>query len=204
MSETGKLIIRDTHSRFGLVSVLLHWTNAAFIFALLYLGIMGGLVIHGGHGKHDALQLHVSLALLALPFFVARIFWRTRHGKPEEPDQSPFMAFVANSVWKLLLVGIVLQMLVGPFLNLTHHRPIELFGLELVPAFLPGNEFLHDKLAKPIHTVVGLSMVGLIGLHAAGAVKHFVIDRDHVLQRILWPFAKASDRAAEPAVSPAE
>ena len=66
------LLIRDTRTRFGLVSVLLHWYVAIVILFIL---LPTGLLIYfiGPHGalrplRADITFFHQSVAITSIPF----------------------------------------------------------------------------------------------------------------------------------------
>jgi cytochrome b561 len=61
--------------------------------------------------------------------------------------------------------------------------PVVLFGVLPLPDFVPVSEPLADVL-KEVHKIAALSMAALVLLHVAGALKHQVIDRDGLMQRM--------------------
>ncbi len=61
--------------------------------------------------------------------------------------------------------------------------PIVLFGLLPLPDFVPVSEGLADVL-KELHELSAFAMAGLVLLHVAGALKHQVVDRDGLMQRM--------------------
>ncbi len=164
-------------------------STPVLIVALLVIGVMSFLAPHGrGTGyRHNLLELHTSIALVALPFILARLLWRMRYGKPRSHgNPHPVAERIADVVWPLLLIGIVLQLLTGPFLYQTHHLPIKLFGFTVVPPLLPRMEDLYTILQRS-HEWIGFALLGLVALHVAGALKHLLIERDGVFSRMLWP-----------------
>jgi cytochrome b561 len=179
---------RDTQTRFGLVSVLLHWINAAFVIALIVIGLMVW-PLPRGPGRSGLLHLHVSLAMTAMPFVVARVIWRLRHGKPRTVEQPKALKLLAEAVWRVLMACLVLQMISGPLLVWLHGRPIEIFGLVSLPTPFAANDGLHEALIKPLHQAVAVILIGVLGLHLLGALKHLLWDRDGVVTRMVWPFA---------------
>src|SRR5258706_8052601 len=82
---TVMLLVKDTKTRFGVVSVLLHWYIAATILFLLLTGETMRYL--GAHGplrpfRESLAQLHMSFAITAVPFILYRIYSRLRSGKP--------------------------------------------------------------------------------------------------------------------------
>ena len=61
--------------------------------------------------------------------------------------------------------------------------PIVLFGLWQLPDFVPVSESLSDVL-KELHEISAFAMAALVLLHVGGALKHQIIDRDGLMQRM--------------------
>ena len=195
----GMLLIKDTPTRFGLVSVLLHWYIAATILFLL----LSGAVIHflGVHGPLRPLResltwWHMSFAVTALPFVFYRIGRRFRHGKPQTHTQHWILKSIADAVWRLLLLVMAAQMFTGPSRQLTRPENVQWFGKTVIAAqqWMAGDwtEFL-----RRLHFYGAMTIACLLILHVGGVLKHLIVNRDHVLQRMLWPFAPKSEAVAD-------
>ena len=61
--------------------------------------------------------------------------------------------------------------------------PVVLFGLWQLPDFVPVSEALADGL-KAAHEFSALSLAALVLLHIGAALKHRLVDRDGLLQRM--------------------
>ena len=66
--------------------------------------------------------------------------------------------------------------------------PVVLFGLLPLPDLVPVDKALAHTL-KEAHELAANAMLGLVLLHVAGALKHALIDRDGLLQR-MSPFGR--------------
>ena len=193
------LLVKDTKTRFGVVSVLLHWYIAATILFLLMTGET--MRILGAHGplrpfRESLALLHMSFAITAVPFILYRICWRLRYGKPKTHTQHWTLALTADTVWRLLLVAMVCQIITGPSRQLLRPEALKWFGFTLIPVQrgLTGDYLEYFRRA---HIYGAATIATLLVLHVGGALKHWVIDRDQVLQRILWPFAPKSEAQIE-------
>jgi len=175
---------RDSKDRFGAVSIGLHWLNALVVVALLILGFIAWPLPRGAE-RSGLLHWHMSLALLLLPFAIARVVWRIRHGKPATEQRNTLLKTVADIVWKVMLTAIVLQMLTGSVLVWMHDRPLEIFGLLTIPSPLPPVGEPQAALVQQVHLVSALVLATAIVVHILGALKHLLIDRDGVTQRML-------------------
>jgi len=189
------LLIKDTKNRFGLISVLLHWYIALTILFLLMTGTgIHFLPVHGPLRplRQSLTWWHMSFAVTAFPLVIFRICWRIHYGKPKSHSQHWLLRSIADAVWVLLLIIMAAQIITGPSRQLTRPEDVQWFGISVVHAqqWMAGNwsEFL-----RRLHFIGAMSIAGLLFLHVGGALKHLLIDRDHVLQRMLWPFAPAAE-----------
>ncbi len=193
------LLIKDTKTRFGLVSVLLHWYIALTILCLLLSG--SGIHFLPAQGplrplRQDLTWWHMSFAVTAVPFVFYRIVWRIHYGKPKTHTQHWLLKSIADVVWVVLLIAMASQIITGPSRQLTRPEDVQWFGITVIPArqWMAGNwtEFL-----RRLHFYGAMTIAGLVVLHVGGVLKHILIDRDHVLQRMLWPFAPKSKSPPE-------
>ena len=174
---------KDSDDSFGRVSIIVHWTSALLVIALLVIGFQAYFLGRGAE-RSALLYLHVSLGLTLIPVHTVRVAWRWRYGKPKTPQSSRILQLLAETVWRLLVFLVAVQLITGPFLVWLHGRPVAWFGLfEIAPPF-HLDEGLHERLVGPIHLAVGLLLVMTIGLHILGALKHLLLDRDHVVGRM--------------------
>jgi cytochrome b561 len=189
------LLIKDTTNRFGVISVLLHWYIALTILFLLMTG--SGIHFLPVHGPLRPLRQsltwwHMSFAVTAFPFVIFRILWRLHYGKPQTHTQHWLLKSIANAVWMLLLAIMAAQIVTGPSRQLTRPEDVQWFGIAVVRAqqWMAGgwSEFL-----RRLHFAGAMTIAGLVVLHIGGVLKHLVISRDHVLLRMVWPFAPASE-----------
>lgn len=184
----------DTKTRFGLLSVLLHWYVAAAVLFLLTTGLI--IYFIGAHGalrplRYDIAYFHMSVALTSIPIFLLRIFWRVRHGKPQTHDLRGAAKLLADSVWRLLLLLLVWQMIWGLLLEELHWFEFVFFRIRIPLFFAEQASYLEN-----IHRWGGMAIGTLLVLHIGGAMKHHFLNRDQVLQNMVRP-AHADDAAAK-------
>ena len=64
------------------------------------------------------------------------------------------------------------------------------FGLFQVPLLgIPVNKYLSDTMAEA-HEIIAWILIALIALHVAGALKHYFINKDRLLHRMLSDLRK--------------
>jgi cytochrome b561/polyisoprenoid-binding protein YceI len=182
--------LTNTHQRYGGIAKGFHWLMALMILTLIGLGLWAEDLPTGTEAelarKAWAFSVHKTLGVAA--FFVAlgRILWALAQPRPGLLNADRRLEnFLAEAVHWLLYGAIVIVPLAGWI----SHAAAEGFapirwplgqGLPLVPKS-PAVEHLFAT----IHVVAGKVLIGAILLHAAGALKHHVIDRDATLRRML-------------------
>lgn len=199
MDAARTLLVKDTGTRFGVISVALHWYVALTILFLLMTGTgIHFLPVHGPLRplRQSLTWRHMSFAVTAVPFVFGRIVWRIHYGKPQTHTQHWMFKYIADAVWILLLIMMASQIITGPSRQLSRPEDVQWFGITVIPAkqWMAGNwtEFL-----RRLHFIGAMTIAGLVTLHIGGALKHFLIDRDGVVQRMLWPVLAKSEVPAE-------
>lgn len=189
------LLIKDTRTRFGLVSVVLHWYIALTILFLLLSGTSIHFVPPQGPLRplrQDLTWWHMSFAVSAALFVIFRIVWRVHYGKPKTHTQHWLLRSIADAVWILLLVAMASQVITGPSRQLTRPEDVQWFGITVIPAkqWMAGD---WTNFLRRLHFIGAMTIAGLVTLHIGGALKHLLIDRDGVVQKMLWPVAPKSE-----------
>lgn len=186
---------KDENARFGIVSVVLHWITAGFVITLLVIGFIVWPLPRGAH-RSSLLYLHVSVAMLALPFVAARIAWRLRNGMPRTVVQPRTLELAAEITWRALLAAIVMQFITGPLIVWMHGRPIEILGVVGIPPPFAPKFWLAAHIVTPLHDIVAVILALLLTAHILGALKHLLYDRDRTVQQMIWPRMQSLAKAA--------
>lgn len=185
--------LHDTASVYGWISILLHWTTAAIIIALWFIGksIMG---LDAGD-VDDRRALHVAIAASAWLVLVFRAVWRFRSGHPHVRGQSAFIHRVAKFTHYAMLTVVLMMLLSGPLLVWSRGNPINLFGILSIPSPLTESESL-SRAAWFLHSNAAMLLFWLVLLHIAGALKHLMFHSDDTVVRMIWP-GKSRARGGE-------
>lgn len=169
--------------RYSRTAVFLHWTLALLIVLTTALG-WRMMAIEDDPGSEQFFALHKSIGLIIATLVAARCVWRLTH-RPE-----PLPAGIA--AWEIRLAGwihglLYLLMVILPvtgYLGASFTKAgVEWFGVA-TPHWAEPN---HD-LAEPffaIHSVLVWVLVAVVALHVAGGLKHLLLDKDRVFQR-MW------------------
>ncbi|MWV15034.1 cytochrome b [Pseudomonas sp. L-22-4S-12] len=181
---------RNSSSRYGLVSMLLHWVVALAVFGLFGLGLwMVDLDYYSGWYR-TAPDLHKSIGLVLFALMLLRVLWRFISPPPPAPANHGALTRTASRLGHAALyLGLFALMLSGYLISTADGRGIGVFGLFEVPASLTSIPDQAD-VAGLIHKYLAWALVIFAGLHALAALKHHFIDRDATLVRMLGRASK--------------
>jgi cytochrome b561 len=174
---------RNTPTRFGLVTRVLHWGMALAIIAMLVLGTRLE-DMQPGLANLWLYSLHKSIGLILLALVPVRLIWH-RISPPPAPQGTPGdwtirLARTAHRVFYLLLLAIPLS---GWVASSASGLDVMLFDRWVIPPIAPVSE-AWENAGWAAHGLLTKLLMGLIALHAAGAVKR-QMDGDGTLTR-MW------------------
>ena len=131
------------------------------------------------------INLHFSIGTLIIAVAIVRLGWRLTHPEPEpEAGLPPWQRTTARIVHWLLYVPLFLVPVLGWINASWRGFPVVMFGLEL-PA-LVARRAPNWHWTGDVHVLLAnYALLGLVGLHVAAALYHWLIRRDGVLQRML-------------------
>ena len=177
--------LRNSEQRWGLITVSIHWITALVVIGMFSLGLWMVELTYYDQWYRQAPFIHKSIGVLLFLLTVARLAWRLLNPKPAElKEHSPIerrLAHIAHTLIYLLLFAIMIS---GYLISTADGRSVEVFNWFSIPATLHGYEQQED-IAGLIHLVLAISLITLVTLHAAAALKHHFIDRDRTLLRML-------------------
>jgi cytochrome b561 len=162
----------------------LHWVVALLVLGMLGVGFFLGDIPSAF--KPTAYMLHKSVGLTLLALMIVRAIWMARVGKPPLPAETPrWECFLAQGVQVGLYVFLIAMALSGWLMATASNKIPVYFGWFRVP--FPGLS-PSDALAQwmnKTHYVVAFILLALVSLHIAGALKHWLIQKDDVFKRML-------------------
>jgi len=169
-------------------AIALHWLVAALIVGAFTIGLIA-VELAVSPQKLKLYSWHkwigVSIALLAL----VRIGWRLWHPAPALPSgMRRWEQHVATGTHVLLYVLLLAIPVTGWLMSSASGFPVVYFGVLPLPDLVAKDKALADTL-KLVHYALNKTLLVLVVLHVAAALKHHVLDRDDVLTRML-PFLK--------------
>jgi superoxide oxidase len=164
-------------ARYSRLMMALHWTTVVLILVAYFLS-------EGGRGVriHPPL-LHFAFGLAVLVLTIPRLLARSFGGAPPLPDFGyPWLTLAARVGHAVLYALLLAVPLAGWYSASRLGAPAWLFGITLPPlTHVVGTS---AGLIGQLHQVGGNLILILAGLHAAIALYHQFVLRDHTLERM--------------------
>ena len=182
------MLFRNTASQYGGITKTFHWVMAAAIIALLAIGLyMSDL--EAIPLKKELIGIHKSLGVCVLFAAVLRMLWHLVSPKPSPlPNLHLWEKYLGKTLQFFFYAAMLAMPLSGWAMSSAAGFPVGVFGLFTLPPLLsPDKEKL--EILKEFHGVAGNILLYAVGLHAAGALKHAILNKDATLKRML-PFGR--------------
>jgi len=157
------------------LSIVLHWIAAIAVIALFF--------THEGDRGSAQYAFHVGGGAILGIVIIWRVLRRPFRGFPAKPDQPAILNLISTIVLWALLAAMLITVVTGYFLPWSLGAPIDLFGMAELPSPMARSWDLHEAMEE-IHEITGQAILPLVVLHVLGALKHAIIDRDGVMQRM--------------------
>ena len=179
-------------AKYALSQRVLHWGIAVIVIGTLAAGMTIGQ-LGGFSGTREVFgdatgmlyKYHKTFGVLVLFAMLVRIAVKLRLGKPGyAAPLKPVERIASNAIHGMLYLALVAMPVLGWLATGAGGFPVEFFEWKL-PGIL--NKADHGHLYKTLmwwHGVVGWVILVCLVLHIAGAMKHWLIDRDGVMGRM--------------------
>ena len=166
-------------------SKCLHWVTALIILGLLLVGFYMTLLEFSDF-KLQLYANHKSFGLLVLGLFVIRVLWHCIKAKPKALNtHSKVEKFAAHLVHLILYITLFTMPISGWVMSSAGDFTVQFFGFD-VPDIVKKDKAVFEQ-ARFIHEVLSFILVGALGLHILGGLKHHFIDSDSTLKRMTYP-----------------
>jgi cytochrome b561 len=162
----------------------MHWFVAAAVIVLLALGPVMKRLVPEGSLRDNLYTFHEALGALVLIVMVVRLVRRLAFGVPA-PDASMPAVEQRASLWAqyLLYVLLFVTTVLGWAGTNAYGDPVSVFGLFDFPAIVGKDQPLSDRIFV-WHLICGILIGLIVALHISGALYHWLIKGDRVLQRM--------------------
>ena len=181
--------LRNTPSRWGWVSQLLHWAIVALIITQYVLAsIAEDLPL--GLKKLAVLARHKSFGITILMLAIVRLGWRLASpAHPPLPNTlKPYERALARFTHVSLYVLLFAQPITGWIMSSARKFPVSWFHIFQLPDLVKPNKALYDAMVTT-HGILALAIIVVVALHVLAALKHHFVLKDDTLRRML-PFTK--------------
>lgn len=179
-------------SRYTTGAIVLHWTIAILVLVQLVGGYaMTDILDQNSPTQFDVYQLHKSFGITILLLTIARILWRLFNPPPpEHPSVSRLERVLAHIVHFLFYALLLIVPLTGWVIITV--APIQLDTVLFFADFLPfphlpflaslpdATRHAIEETGEGAHGFLAYTMLALVGLHVAGALKHQFAHRGYI------------------------
>jgi len=174
--------LKNNDDHFGLIAILLHWSMALLIIAMLALGLymvrlpisLEKLKLYGWHKEYGFLVLFLV---------VFRLVWRLYNITPHL--SLPILEKIAARLAHYAFYGFMFAMPISGWLvTSAAGLPASFFGLFTLPDLIGPNEEMRLYF-QWVHQWLAYALIATIALHTIAALKHHFINKDTILWRMI-------------------
>ena len=177
----------DSNRDWGWFSIALHWLIALAVFGLFGLGLWMTSLDYYDPWYRRAPDLHRSIGAVLLLVTAVRIPWRWLNPTPDPIASHRLWETILAKISHTLLYTIPLVLgLSGYLISTADGRALAVFDWFEIPAIYTGIE-QQEEVMGDVHEVLAWSVIVIAAMHAMGALKHHLVDRDATLTRMLQP-----------------
>jgi cytochrome b561 len=171
--------------RYTQLAVWLHWLLALALFGQIGLGLYMADIPKGTPERAWYFNLHKSIGLTLFAFILLRLWWRSLNSPPPLPGTMPTWERKVARANHIILYVCMLVMPVSGFIasNFTKYG-VKFFGLFQIGPWGWDDKAIYSVF-NGLHETTGTLFIALITIHVLAALKHWLLDRDRVLQRML-------------------
>lgn len=169
-------VLANSENRYGALSRAIHNLMLLLIFGMLGVGMIMTDLDKTDPLREQLFNMHFSTGVVVLTLILVRIVWLKFSPAPKVPD--------GLSGWEKVLTAVVksvmyLLMLVIPIIGIltvnSAGHPVSVYGLFDLPSVLAKDPEWHEIL-EDLHGFLAYTLLVLVVLHVAGALKHRFLD----------------------------
>ncbi|MFO1339490.1 MAG: cytochrome b [Burkholderiaceae bacterium] len=173
-------------ARYDRVAMLLHWAIGLGLLAQMVFGfLLDDLAPRGTPARGAVINLHKSTGLVLLALVAVRLAWRLGHRPPAWPASMSRGAQRAATWGHRALYATMLGLPVAGYVasNFSQHG-VKFFGVALAP-WGPNLPAVYGFF-NGLHVTLAWVLAVLVAGHVLVALRHALLQRDGVFQR-MWP-----------------
>lgn len=172
----------DTHN-YNPVSRVFHWLVAVLILGLIPVGFYMEQM-SSSPLKFEIYGWHKSLGISVLLLAFLRVGWKIYKKPPSSlTTHKCWEKLLSKTIHIVLYIAIFVMPLSGWVMSNSGGYAVQFFGLFEMPKLVEKDKFISD-LARSVHEIAGFVVMGCVGFHVVGALKHHYSDKDATLTRM--------------------
>jgi len=169
--------------RYTRTAITLHWLSALLIVGGFTLGLsMVGLPI--SRQKLEWYAWHKWIGITVFLLTCVRLGWRVLHPVPSPVPMPAWQQRSATISHRVLYALLLLIPLSGWVYSSATGVQVVYLNLIPLPDLVAKDKPLAEVL-RAVHVTLNFTLLALVCLHTAAALKHHFVDRDGVLTRML-------------------
>jgi cytochrome b561 len=185
-------MLTNSKSRYGLVSVFIHWVSAIVVVGLFVLGWWMLTLTYYDSWYRLGPWWHKSFGISLLILTSLRVVWMLCNPKPAALG-SQLEKSAARVGHLLLYAALFTVMISGYLISTADGRSISVFDWFEVPGLITGIPYQED-IAGEVHWYAACTLVIMAAGHALIALKHQFIDKHPTLSRMMLINAKKTEQ----------
>lgn len=171
--------------RYTGIAMALHWIVVVLVLTLIGLGLYMTDIPKGTPDRSFFYNLHKSIGLTTGIVVLIRLWWRAKNPPPPLPASVPAWQVRASKLsHAMLYMCLVLMPVAGFSASQFTKYGVTYFGMFKIPPMGSENKVIYDLL-QGVHQMTAMVLIALIVVHVLAALKHLLVDRDGVFQRML-------------------
>jgi cytochrome b561 len=178
-------MVNENIGHYTTPAIAFHWVIAALVLTLIGLGWYMTDIPKGTPDRAFFYNLHKSIGVTTAILVILRVWWRLTHPAPALPASVPgWQASASRLSHALLYMCLIVMPLSGFSASQFTKYGVTYFGMFKIPPMGWEDKVIYDLL-QGIHGVTATVLITLVAIHILAALKHLLIDRDKVFQRML-------------------
>lgn len=161
-------------------TIWLHWITVGLIVVLWIIGQTADLAPRGPL-RIGLWSVHVVLGFVTAFVLLTRVAWRANFGRVLPPADTGVLYAIAKTTHYTLYVLLAIVVVLG--ITDALYRGFNLFGAWALPQIGTGDKATRHTINE-WHELAANVMVVVALLHAAAAMLHQYVWRDHLLERM--------------------
>lgn len=182
--NTTELTFAENAARYDRITIVLHWATAILVVGQFTSAHIWQQFQRGAPLRLGLISTHIAFGMLLAAVIIARIGWRFLNRGKVPPAVSGLQHLAASTVHFLLYGLLICQVALGFVLGWAVNLPLSFFGLFTIPPIIMIAPDLRQTIAT-LHNDVAWLIIAVAGVHAAAALLHHYVLRDHVLLRMI-------------------